>query len=232
MNVNLIVPLCADRAEYEYNMPYLFNFSPDGVCLCVKSILGLDLSRFNHIYFTILDKLDRKYSLSDLLHLQFRKLGLSTAKVVVLKESTCSQAETVYQTVKCENITGCIFVKDADGYFSTDFTLCNSIAVYPIDRLEMVDPRNKSYVELDDQFYITNIIERRIISRYFNAGACIFENVEIFCRYFEKLSHYKGLFMSHLVYSMLLDKISFRPFNVKEYQDWGTLKTYKYSLGD
>lgn len=230
MNISLIVPLCSDKAEYEYNIPYLFNFSSEGVSLCVKSIQGLDLNRFDYIYFTILEKLDTKYCLSELLHLQFKKLGLSKAKIVVLENPTSSQAETVYQTVKRENITGCIFIKDADGYFTGDFTLCNSVAVFPLDRLEMVNPGNKSYVELDDQFYITNIIEKRIISRYFNAGAYIFEEADVFGKYFERLSHYKNLFMSHIVYSMLLDKISFRPFDVKEYQDWGSQKTYRYSL--
>lgn len=52
-----------------------------------------------------------------MLKLQFKKLGLSNAKVVVLDEPTTSQAETVYRTVNCENIEGAIFVKDPDGYF-------------------------------------------------------------------------------------------------------------------
>lgn len=230
MSVSLIVPLCADKPEYEYNMPYLFNFSPDGISLCIKSVQGLNLDCFDAIYFTILEKLDEKYCLSDLLRLQFRKLNWTKAKVVVLDTPTSCQAETVYQTIKRENIEGYVFVKDADGYFTGDFTLCNSIAVYPLDRLEMVNPGNKSYVELDDQFYITNIIEKKIISRYFNAGAYIFEDASVFCNYFERLSGYRKLFMSHIVYSMLLDKIPFRPFDVKEYQDWGNEKTYKYSL--
>ena len=228
MSVSLIVPLCADKPEYEYNLPYLFNFSPDGLSLCIKSVQGLSLDRFDAIYFTILEKWDDKYCLSDLLRLQFRKLNWTKAKVVVLDTPTSCQAETVYQTIKRENIEGCIFIKDADGYFTSDFTLCNSIAIYPLDRLEMVNPGNKSYVELDDQFYITNIIEKKIISRYFNAGAYIFEDSTVFCKYFEKLSCYKNLFMSHVVYFMLLDKILFRPFIVKYFEDWGSNKAYNY----
>lgn len=230
MSINLIVPLCTYKAEYESNIPYLFNFSSDGTSLCIKSIQGLDLDRFDNIYFTILKKLDSKYYLSDLLSLQFRKLNLTKAKVVVLENPTSSQAETVYQTIKHENIVGCIFVKDADGYFSGDFTLCNSVAVYPLDRLEMINPGNKSYVELDDQFYITNIIEKKIISRYFNAGAYIFEEASLFCDYFEKLSCYRNLFMSHIVYSMLLDNIPFRPFDVKDFKDWGNKRMYNYFI--
>ena len=55
MSLNLIVPIAADRPEYEHTMPYVFNFAEDGVLLCIKSILGLDLRKFEHIYIVILN---------------------------------------------------------------------------------------------------------------------------------------------------------------------------------
>ena len=232
MSISLIIPIGADNNEYENYKPYIFNIAPDGNSLCIKSIQGLDLNRFDNIYFTILEKYDKKYYLSLLLKLQFKKLGLSNAKVVVLDEPTTSQAETVYRTVNCENIEGAIFVKDPDGYFCGDFTIANSIAIYPLDKLEMVNPRNKSYVELDDQFYITNIIEKKIISRFFNAGGYIFDDAAVFCKYYERLYLYEQLFMSHIVYAMLLDNIPFRPFEVKDFQDWGSERDYNYYLLD
>ena len=230
MSLSLIVPISADKLEYENTLPYVFGFASDGTSLCIKAILGLDLNRFNNIYFTILEKHDQRYYLSVLLKLQFKKLGLCNAHVVVLKNSTSSQAETVYRTIKEKNITGGIFVKDADGYFMCDLVESNGIAVYPLDRLDVVNPCNKSYVALDDQFYITNIIEKKIISRHFNAGGYLFEDATVFCSYYEKLKVYTPLFMSHIVYSMLLDKIPFRPIMATDYHDWGTYKMYKLNL--
>ena len=32
--------------------------------------------------------------------------------------------------------------------------------------------------------------------------------------------------MSHIVYAMLLDNISFRPFNVDDFIDWGNKRLY------
>lgn len=105
MSLSLIVPIAADRPEYEHTMPYVFNFAEDGVLFCIKSILGLDLRKFEHIYIVILDKLDQKYHLSELLNMQFRNLGLSEkAKVLSLKVPTKSQAETIYECVKQEQI--------------------------------------------------------------------------------------------------------------------------------
>lgn len=225
--IHLIIPIGVDKEEYKNRMPYIFNLAPDGISFCIKSILGLGLDRFTNIYFTILKTHDKQYSLSLILRLQFRKMGWKNAKIVVLENPTLNQAETVYQTIKKESITGALFIKDSDGFFSCDFTIENGIAIYPLDKLDIVSPGNKSYVEVDDQFYITNIIEKKIISRYFNAGGYLFESTELFCSYFEKLQSYKQLYMSHLVYAMLLDKVSFRPFEVKDYQDWGTDKLYK-----
>lgn len=231
MSLSLIVPIAADRPEYEHTMPYVFNFSEDGALLCIKSIQGLDLTKFEHIYFVILDKLNQKFHLSELLNMQLRNLGLSEkAKVLSLKVPTNSQAETIYECVKQEQIEGGIFVKDADGYFTCDFTETNGIAIYPLDKLDMVNPHNKSYVDLDDQFYITNIIEKKIISRYFNAGGYLFEDARQFCSYYERLSHFEKLYMSHIVYAMLLDNKSFRPFEVEDYQDWGNKEMYSLFL--
>jgi len=231
MSLSLIVPIAADKQEYEHTLPYVFNFAEDGMLLCIKSIQGLDLNKFERIYFVILNKLDKKYHLSELLNMQLQNLGLSEkAKVLSLQEPTSSQAETIYKCVKQEQIDGGIFVKDADGYFTCDFTETNGIAIYPLDKLDMVNPHNKSYVDLDDQFYITNIIEKKIISRYFNAGGYLFENACQFCSYYERLKKYSKLYMSHIVYAMLLDNVTFRPFEVEQYLDWGNKKMYYYSL--
>ncbi|MEB3375993.1 hypothetical protein SFC43_32795 [Bacteroides sp. CR5/BHMF/2] len=197
MSISLIIPMGADKVEYENYMPYIFNFSPDGTSLCIKSIQGLDIKRFDNIYFTILEKYDKIYYLSVLLKLQFKKLGLMNAKVVVLDEPTTSQAETVYQTVNRENIKGAIFVKDADGYFCGDFTIRNSIAIYPLDKLEMVNPRDKSYVGLDDKFYITNIIEKKLSAASLML-VVIFLKMQLFFVSIIKGSVYMNSFLCHI----------------------------------
>lgn len=69
-------------------------------------------------------------------------------------------------------------------------------------------------------YYITNIIEKRIISHYFNAGGYIFEDAVMFCSYYEKYRHKTGLCLSHIIYSMLLDKQIFRPTVVDDYIDF------------
>lgn len=217
----LIVPVAADKPEYADGLPYVFGLDRDGVMICIKSILGLDLSKFDHIYFTVLKKHDMRFFLVDMLRLQFKLLGIPQAKVIVLDDPTQDQAETIYQTIKREGITGKVFVKDADSYFRTEMAGTNGVAIFPIEELEVLAPKDKSYVAVDDMYYITNIIEKSVVGHYISAGGYSMQAAD-FLEYYHRLRRYGKLYLSHLIYAMLLDKKSYRPMIVREYKDWGT----------
>lgn len=216
----LIMPIAANKPEYAYRLPRIFQMAEDGTMHCIKALQSLDLTKFDHIFITILHSLDDRYSLSEMLELQFRIRGIKNAKIVVLDELTSSQPETIYQTIRKMNIRGSIFVKDADCSFIGDDINGNSIVIYPLEQLDWVNPKNKSYVNIDDMYYITNVIEKRIVSRYFTAGGYCFESSEDYCLYYERIKGMHNLYLSHIIYSMLLDKHTFRPVIAKEYDDF------------
>lgn len=225
MSFNLIVPAAAYKDEYENNIPFIFNLNKNGISWCVNSILGLSVDIFDTIYFTIIKSLDQRFCLSDLLQLQFKRLGLSKCKIVVLDSPTGSEPETIYQTIKKEDIKGSIFIKDADCYFTIkDVYPQNSIVIGRLETLSWVNPQNKSYVSIDDMFYVTNIIEKRIVSRHFCAGGYCFVDVEGYCSYFEKLQNSPRLYLSHIIYAMLLEKNIFRPIIINDYIDYENSK--------
>lgn len=228
---SLIIPIAADKPEYEFEMPYVFSLNKFGIMHCVNSILGLNIDDFNKIYFTILKKHDDKYKLKELFELQFSRLNMSRAEVVILETPSYSQAETIYQTIKVRNIQGSIYIKDADGYFDAIVSPSNSIALFPLENLQFVNPQNKSYVLVDDMNYITNVIEKKVISHYFNAGGSSFMNANEYCNYFEKVVSYgRNIYISHIIYSMLLEKQIFRPVLVKNFQDFGNSELFNYYL--
>lgn len=220
MKFSLIVPIAAYKPEYEYKMPFVFGLGADGFSLCVESAKNLNINKFDDVYFTTLSKYDEKYSVKNLLELQFKRLKWTNAKVLLLDNITSSQPETVYETIKSERITGSIYIKDSDCSFVCDVYPQNKIATYQLEKMDWVDPQHKSYVDIDDGFYVTNIIEKRIISHNFCAGGYSFENVVDFCNYYYQLKDEKGLYLSHIIYAMLLDNYVFRPDNVTEYIDF------------
>lgn len=217
---SLIVPVAADKPEYAGNMPYMFAPDKDGTMLCVKAITGLNLDVFDNIYFTILRKHAEAYDIDKLLELQFKRSSLGKARIVIFDTPTATQAETIVETIRKENIEGAIFIKDADGYFRAEIFPENGVAVYPLEQLDLVDPRNKSYVAVDDMQHITNIIEKRIVSNLFNAGGYCFENVTDFLEAYNKHVGLGHIYLSHLIYSLLLEGHIFRPVKVTEYSDW------------
>lgn len=228
MPISLILPVAADKEEYKGEMPYLFRLDRKGIMICLAAIKGLELDKFDGVYITILKKHNDIYKLEDLLDLQFRRLGIADkAHVVELETPTKSQPETVYMTIKKCAIKDGVFVKDADSYFETEMSVENSVCIYPLDYLNRVNPQNKSYVNVDDMYYITNIIEKRILGRDFCAGGYFFENADDFCTLYEGLLGYAPLYISHIIYAALLKGITFRPVRVRNYKDWGTYKDWR-----
>lgn len=219
-NFSLIIPAAADKPEFENLLPRIFSPDKEGAMVCVKSILGLNLEDFDNIYFTILRKHADRYDVDVLLDLQLRRLGLDKAKIVILEERTSTQAETVVKTIEQEKLGGSIFIKDADSYFKAEIFPENGVAVYPLEKLELVDPRNKSYVSVDDMQHITNIIEKRVVSNLFNVGGYCFENINDFLEVYRQHKDLGSIYLSHLIYSMLLNGNIFRPIHVIDYNDW------------
>jgi len=219
---SLLVPVAADKPEYANGLPYVFGLDKDGVIICIKSIMGLELDTFDNIYFTVLRKHDERFFIVDSLNLQFKRLGIKNAKVVVLDEPTQDQAETIFRTIEQEHIEGSLFIKDADCFFRTELSDNNSVAIFPIEELEVLAPKDKSYVAVDDMYYLTNIIEKSVVGHYISAGGYSIKRAETFLRYYHQLRGYGRVYLSHIIYAMLLDKKTFRPMMVEDYKDWGT----------
>ena len=225
--MTIIVPIAADKPEYTHKLPQPFSFDDEGNMYCVKAITGLPLDDVGNIYFVILRSHDERFMLSEQLSMQFRRHGITDkAHVTVLDAPTSCQAETVARAIEMNNVEGIVFLKDADCYFTTDEILPqNGVAIYALENLPIVDPQHKSYVAVDDMFYVTNIIEKRVVSHFFSAGGYCFEDARDFCRYYERLKDSSPLYISHIIYSMLLDKKNFRPIQIEDYQDWGVIKS-------
>lgn len=219
MSFNLIVPAAAHKDEYKERLPRVFRLNTKGMPLCVESVMGLDLQQFSSIYFTILRQHDEIYGIASMLRTQLDRVGLQRAKIVALDEPTSCQAATIYETITKEKISGPIFIKDADSFFTVDVHPQNGLVVYPLEKLSQVNPQHKSYVAVDDMQFVTNTIEKRVIDHYFNAGGYCFDNAKTFVEYYQRYRNQNGLYLSHIVYSMLLDRHIFRPYIAGNYKD-------------
>ena len=79
MSFSLIVPIAANKKEYKKQIPEEFLFTQEGLMRCVRAIMGIDLTIFSHIYFTILRKHSERYFLKELLETQFKRVSYTVA---------------------------------------------------------------------------------------------------------------------------------------------------------
>lgn len=226
----LIVPMINTSERYKNIVPIEFQY--DNECNkmnCIKSIEGINTDLFSIIYFVILRKHEEKYNISSKIKLDIsisNKLRNIPCKFVILDHPTSSQAETIYKTITNANISGPIFIKDADNGCVCDVNrIDNFVLVYQLENTKVVDPQHKSYVSIDDQNFITNIIEKRIVSNYFNCGGYTFKSANDFINAYEGILKYEDImnhmYISHLIYWLLLNKkMKFRPIEATYYDDY------------
>lgn len=225
--MNLIVPVAGESSRFPGTRPKWMLTHPNGNLMLNESLAGLDLKDCKKVFIIALKKHMEEYScLKGIEKSISEQPWASKAELVLLENPTKSQPETVVEGIKNSGLTGPIFIKDADNFFNCKVTPRNEISVYDLSSVGLVNPGNKSYVNVDENNLVTNIVEKNIISSTFCVGGYGFESEQLFLEYFEKCKSHSSLYISHLIYSMILDEKAFQVQEVSNYIDWGTLEDW------
>lgn len=224
----LIVPMVSTKNKNTVPLEFQYD-NNTGQINCIKALEGIDLSMFTKIYFVMLYEHELKYHIAEKVTVarKFNKKLLDTEIIFkFLDTPTSSQAETIYNTIIEYNIEGPIFIKDADNTCTCDGQIKgNTVLVYPLENTPIVDPQHKSYVNIDDQNFVVNIIEKRVVSNLFNCGGYSFTDASLFKTAYESLLGYEDItnhmYISHIIYWLILNKkIKFRPVEATYYEDF------------
>ena len=224
----LIVPMVSVKSKDTVPLEFKYD-NNTGQINCIKALEGIDLSMFTKIYFVMLYEHELKYHIAEKVTVarKFNKKLLDTEIIFkFLDTPTSSQAETIYNTIIEYNIEGPIFIKDADNTCTCDGQIKgNTVLVYPLENTPIVDPQHKSYVNIDDQNFVVNIIEKRVVSNLFNCGGYSFTDASLFKTAYESLLGYEDItnhmYISHIIYWLILNKkIKFRPVEATYYEDF------------
>ncbi|EGQ9189864.1 hypothetical protein F7J78_19165, partial [Vibrio cholerae] len=219
----LILPVAGRSSRFPNMRPKWLLTMPDGKLMIEKSIEKLDLSVFDKVVIVCLQEHLEKYTTAEMVIESFTSSTSIVPELVILKEPTSSQSETIYQAVKQGNIEGSIFIKDCDNVFSCQPEPINSVMAIDLNKIDLVDAKNKSYIEVDSLGRISNIVEKEVISNYFCCGGYSFVSASDFCNVFESISSKKEVYISHVIYKMLMSNEEFLKKSADEYIDWGTL---------
>lgn len=233
--MNLIIPAAGQSSRFPKMRPKWMLTHPNGNLMLAEAIRGLTFGSLEKIYLTVLAAHLEEFKCLDGIKKQFRQIGLADKLVVVaLDNPTQSQPETVARAIEKENIKGPICIKDSDNFFKLKVPETNFVSVVDLNQVGFVNPGNKSYADVNENHFVTNIVEKRVISNFFCSGAYGFEDAQEYLRNFNTLSHLKNLYISHIIYQMLLEDKAFSAAVCTDYSDWGTLKDwnrYKAQFG-
>jgi hypothetical protein len=231
---NLIIPVAGQSSRFPNMRPKWLMTMPDGLLMLEKSISKFDLSLFDRVYVVALKEHIEKYTNKNLLIKSLKKNISKNLELVILKKQTCCPTETIINLLKIKKISGSILIKDCDNQFSIPENdlraknLKNSIYAINVNNLDLIDAKNKSYIQTNNNGSVINIIEKSVISNLFCCGAYCFENVDDFYKYGSQLlKKSKNVFISHIILKMILEGNEFKFKKAFHYSDWGTWEEFK-----
>ncbi|GAM63813.1 hypothetical protein JCM19232_2223 [Vibrio ishigakensis] len=225
---SLLLPVAGRSSRFPNMRPKWLLTMPDGKLMLEKSIEGLNLDKFDNIIVICLREHLDKYVNEQFIIDSFEAATGRKPLLCILEEATSSQSETIYAALTQTGIEGSIFIKDCDNIFSCEPQPINSVATINLNDIELVDAKNKSYVEVNSLGVISNIVEKNVISNSFCCGGYGFESVTEFKSTFESISSDEEVYISHIIYKMLLNGKEFREVHASNYTDWGTLREYRH----
>jgi hypothetical protein len=196
--------------------------------MVTEAISGLNLDFFDNIYFLCLQEHEDKYSFMKGFVAELDDAGLrAKSNIVLLPEQTDSQSETVYTFLSGYDLDGFVFIKDSDGFYRCDVEERNQVAYFDLNDMDDINARTKSYVDLDVNDVVTNIVEKKVISSTFSSGGYGFADAKEFCKTFEKLQDMDGeCYISHIIFEMMLSGSTFYGTKTTDFKDWGTLDAW------
>jgi len=231
---NLIIPVAGQSSRFPNMRPKWLMTMPDGLIMLEKSVSKFELSLFDKIYVVALKEHIEKYTNKNLLIKSLKKNISKKVELVILKKKTSCPTETIINFLKIKKISGSILIKDCDNQFSISKTdlrtknLKNSIYAINVKSLDLIDAKNKSYIQINNDDLVINIIEKSVISDLFCCGAYCFENVNDFYKYGSQLlKKSKNVFISHIILKMILEGNEFKFKKAFDYADWGTWEEFK-----
>lgn len=228
----LIIPCAGKSSRFPNMKPKYMLTHPDGKLMIEKSMERINTDVFDRIIITIVKPHDVKYEAKLVLEQVFK--DNHQIEICVLDDFTSSAGETVYLTLKKMNVTGSFVIKDSDNCVGVRFShiIQNSIVGYNLhEHPNISNIPGKSFLIINEQGLIQDIIEKRIVSPIICLGVYCFENVSDFITAYDELHTKKivgEIYISHIIsYMLSSNKYIFSSIMALSYEDWGTLTEWK-----
>jgi len=225
--MNLVIPMAGRSSRFPDLKPKWMLTHPTGKFMVIEAIRGLNLDDFEAIHFIYLKEHQDQHSFIKGFQEELEDLGFSKkAKFIGLSEPTRDQPETVEWGIVQGKITGPILIKDSDNYFQATVPAQNGVCFADLNKVGLIKPKNKSYITIDAQGNVLNIVEKLVISSSFCVGGYAFSDAGLFVSALNKLYPHRERYISHVIYQLMLEGQTFNAIETNSYSDWGTVEDW------
>ena len=218
----LIIP-CAGDAKLD-GIPTCIARHPDGKYLFEKCITGVNLTTVDRIIFTISARDNVEYNIES----KIKAAELGNVEVCVLDRKTRGPAETIYRTIKQMKVAGQFLIKDVDNSTSVPkLEQASFVAGLDVFDYDIRNLKTKSFITVNEQNNILDIIEKQIKSNNICVGLYGFKSAEDFLNAYEALldPNYgiEKLYVSHVI-TYLIGRYNriFQYVKVENFESYGT----------
>ena len=130
-------------------------------------------------------------------------------EICMLDDFTSSASETIYLTLTKMNVNGSFVIKDSDNRVGVNFDgdIKNMIVGYDLHQhRDVTNVPGKSFLIINEQNIIQDIIEKQIVSNIVCLGVYCFESADDFKHAYEEMQSRKisgEMYISHVISYML-----------------------------
>ena len=219
----LILPCAAPIPMPPARRPKWLLTAPNGDLFVRVAADSLPRDQLGDVVVAFLREAEETYHCTEAIRRAFD----DRVRCVVLEERTAGPAETVRQVIDRAGLTGPIAVKDSDSFFGLPALPDSSfLAVSDIrGRQRLSSPGRKSYVRLNEQGMVADVVEKNIVSNLISCGLYGFLDPAVFAVEFDRLVRQVGhrrLFVSHVLSSAVLHGEVFLPVHTTDFVDLET----------
>lgn len=222
----LIIP-CGGRKLID-GKPLYLNRHPNGKLLIEWCMAGIHPEDFDRILAVLLQEDVAEFAADR--HI-LEELGERyPIEIVVLPAPTSGPADTVHYAITEANVSGAVVIKDVDNYVQVPGDqICHGNFVAGLDlnqwERDIHNLRNKSFLILNEQGNLLDVIEKQFKSDVICLGLYGFKRAEDFLRAYQKLNDpsypISRLYLSHVIsYLIGYSGKVFRYVAATEFENW------------
>ena len=227
---HLIIPAAGLSTRYGLSRPKFLLQHPEGMTMLAAGLRGLPRDGLAgatvvslKAYFEDLDTAKIAAEVGEVLQ--------TDVDFLLLDSPTASMVATINEAIRTFDDDDAIVIKDTDNYISVDAATApyggNFVAYADVRKFPHVVAANKSYVEIDAQDRVFNIVEKRVVSSEFNTGLVGFRSASEFLAMSQTLEAASRTYVSDIVRGLIDEGELFGAIEADVYEDWGTIKEWR-----